>query len=152
MESDSHYCRIHCPSCDWQAVCDSTELHRRLQVAGMLKRETDPEWEYLLELFSSLAARLSCDNCSHAGLVCEEAVIDDEDGWPEARQCEVCKEVIPLERLEVFPEAKRCAACQDSGNQNEAEYCDFCGAIMEVRQSSSGITRYKMVCSECGRL
>jgi len=154
MEADSHLCRLRCPACDWQTICDSVDVLGRVQVAGMLKRETDPEWGYLFELFSSVAKRLSCESCSHQGLVCEEVDADDEGDWPEARKCEVCKQVIPAERLEVFPKALRCAVCQESnapGADDEVEYCGRCGAVMTMRQSASGITRYKMVCSECGR-
>ena len=73
--------------------------------------------------------------------------------WAESRKCEICHKPIPAERLELYPNATRCAACESCSEESHgaAEYCRICGGIMVIKMArGSGISRYKMVCRDCG--
>ena len=77
---------------------------------------------------------------------------DDWDDWGGAVACQGCRQPIPRERLDIFPGTKLCAACQqkdDSGANDEPEFCPRCGDIMSVRLKS-GTSRYVMSCPSCG--
>lgn len=148
------YLELRCPQCASVAQCGPEQLLKRLQQIGMLRRVKDPEWQLLCELAPSAAARFTCPQCEHVGLLAGAAQSDDDDDWGLGRSCTSCSKPIPPERVELFPDAKLCAACQQShdtgGAREEPEYCPKCGALMTVRQSrGGGITRYVMACSEC---
>ncbi len=104
------------------------------------------------ELFVSTAERFKCANCEHVGLQVTDAHDDDLGDWGEAIACKGCRKPIPPERLEIFPGTTLCATCQqkdDSGANDEPEYCPRCGDIMSV-QLKSGTSRYVMSCPGCG--
>jgi RNA polymerase-binding transcription factor DksA len=72
--------------------------------------------------------------------------------WEQVVVCEICREPIPRERLEIKPNATRCVACQDAADRGrsfvEPDYCPKCGSLLELRVSrSGGITRYKLWCT-----
>ena len=155
MDTDDgpFYC-LACPHCGKDAICSLLEMITRLRDGGMLRRAAKPETALVVELFTSSAAVFNCEGCGHAGLTVQPADIDDD--WGEGPKCEVCGCAIPAERLQVFPGTRRCVPCQASGAQPDvreaADFCTYCGGLMTMRQSgASGITRYKMVCSDCGR-
>jgi hypothetical protein len=123
---------------------------------GLLKRATHPPEEMVSELLALHARRLACDQCQHLGLVYgdpRDKDVDDDDGdWQQAVVCEVCRQPIPPERVEIFPDARRCVACQDVADRgeepDEPEFCEKCGALVELRVSrGGGITRYKRFCT-----
>ena len=154
MSPNSCFYRLTCRRCGCEQVCGIEELTKRLRAAGMLRREAKPDRDVVIELFNTSVSQFSCDECNQAGLAIEPAEIDDD--WGDTRRCEVCKSVIPAERLEIFPDAKRCVNCEASGaeldEREEADFCRFCGGLMTLRQTGgNGITRHKMVCSDCGR-
>lgn len=124
----------------------------RLQALGKLRRAVDPEEALVVELFSTSAEVMRCASCGHVGLHVGEAVAHDD--WDDVRKCEGCGQTIPAERLEVFPDARRCVACESRGvtSADEREFCPACGGLMVMRQSAAGgITRYVMVCNDCGK-
>jgi ssDNA-binding Zn-finger/Zn-ribbon topoisomerase 1 len=94
---------------------------------------------------------LSCDACGGKGLCRGEA--DDSAGdWQQAIVCEICRQPIDPDRLEMFPAARRCVRCQDAAERNAlptpAEYCPRCGSLLELRVSrGGGLTRYKLFCT-----
>jgi len=149
--------RLSCPQCSWQALCNQAEVEHRLRELGLLRRAPHPPGELVAELLTANVARLRCDACQAVGLAIsepEENWGEDSDGgdWQQAVVCEVCKKLIPPERIEVFPDAKRCVDCQgvaDRGEDvEEPEFCPKCGSLVELRVSrGTGITRYKRFCT-----
>ncbi len=160
MDSRPQIVVATCSNCQSESLCGPPEMQQWLRDIGMLRRSEKPEAELVAELFAQSSHQFRCGECGAVGMrLAPPAVPDDEvaedDEWLEVRKCEICKQPIPSERLEVFPDARRCVACQSSGAEaveEEFEYCRHCGAVMELRQTGgSGITRYRMVCSECKR-
>lgn len=151
MSSRDHTLMLRCPDCDWSELCDLTGMRAWLHTLGMLRRVTDPEPAMLVELFRKSRERFECPECD-ATLLIEQPT---EGDWGEAKTCQACGQVIPAERLAAIPSATTCAACQEKLDRGEvlgeAEYCDYCGGIMVMRKSTSGVTRYLMRCSDCGR-
>jgi len=145
--------RLMCPQCGWQTTCGEVEIARRLRVLGLLKREAKPAEDLVRELLIANARRLACDQCQTAGLVFSEPEKPEDSGdWQQAIVCEVCKQPIPPERVEVFPDAKRCVGCQDVADRGEEpeepEFCEKCGSLVELRVShAGGMTRYKRFCT-----
>ncbi len=134
---------------------DPAGAARWLSAAGRLKSKSEATREELRELALALAPQIACDACGELRLTAL-LVEDDPADWPEARRCEECGQLIPSERLEVFPQTTLCTACQgrdERGEQSgEVEYCPACGSPMVLRLSrGAGIRRYAMECSGCGR-
>lgn len=147
--------RLHCGDCSFGELCDPKEMLARLRMLGMMRRAEEPKAEIVAELFVTAAQRLSCPECGRQGLAATPAEEDDGD-WGQARACKRCGEPIPAERVELFPDVEHCATCQgksDVGDhQDEREFCPHCGGVMQMQQSrGSGLARYAMVCSGCGR-
>ena len=143
--------RIVCSECESSRVFGPEEMLTHLRGAGMLRRDAKPLFEIVIELFTGHLANMNCEACGSASLQFGEWK-DDFDDWGDARLCEVCKQEIPPERLEIFPDEVRCAACKDKPMADEAEFCSFCGGLLVTRKSSgTGITRYRSVCSDCGK-
>ncbi len=149
------YLELTCRVCGHRTVVGPTQMLERLRDVGMLRREKEPDLHLVHELFVARLDQLACDACHQVGL--QWQLLDDwEDDWQQGRDCEVCHQRIPAERLEVFPDTRRCRDCQQSAERGEdsaePEYCPRCGAIMQLRlQRGSGITRYVMSCRDCGR-
>lgn len=151
---------LSCSKCGWRTVASEDELARRLRILGLLRRSPHPPPEIVTELLRANAYRLACDACHQTGLTIVGADdggplgnrATDEGDWQQAVVCQICREPIPLERLEVFPKAKCCAKCQDVadkiGDPAAPEFCPRCGALLEIRVSrAGGITRYKQFCT-----
>lgn len=154
---------LACAKCGWQTTSGEDEIARRLRTLGLLRRSPHPLSEVVNELLKANVHRLTCDACLQTGLynpsfstgisVRRSAAPDDDEGdWQQARICELCREPISPDRLEVFPAAKRCAKCQDiaerGADPDPVEYCPKCGSVLEMRVSSGGgITRYKQFCT-----
>jgi hypothetical protein len=154
---------LACSKCQWRTVCGEEELARRLRTLGLLRRSPHPPSELVSELLRLNAHRLTCDACQHVGLT----IVADSDGgrlgtaslaqeddgdWQQAVICQICREPISPERLEIFPNSKRCAKCQDLADRGAEpeppEFCPKCGALLEMRVSQGGgITRYKQFCT-----
>jgi len=144
---------LTCSQCDWQTTCGEVEVARRLRLLGLLRRAAHPPEEMVRELLATHAGELTCDQCRTAGLVYSEpAAVSDQDDWQQAVVCELCRQPIPPERVEVFPSARRCVGCQDLADRGEEpeelEFCEKCGALVELRVShAGGLTRYKRFCT-----
>lgn len=145
---------LTCTNCGWRTVCGRDEAIGRLRVMGSLRREKEPEGEVVAELLIDTAPRMTCPLCKEKRLVARPSTDDvADDDWQAAVLCEICREPIDPERLEVLPGTKRCAKCQGKSeagtlDEFEPEYCPNCGALVEVRVSrGGGITRYKRVCT-----
>ena len=144
---------LTCPQCGWQTTCGEADIARRLRTLGLLKRTAHPPEEMVRELLKSNVGKLRCDQCQQAGLISgDPAEVDDEGDWQQAVVCEVCRQPIPPERVEIFPHARRCVECQDVADRgeepDEPEFCEKCGALVELRVSrGGGITRYKRFCT-----
>lgn len=155
MDSRNPRIELQCPHCGVSERLDELAVVHRLQAAGMLRREKEPDWELAEQLLRSRANDLSCSDCGVTGL--NVLIVDrtDVDEWGDDRNCERCGKVIPTERLEVFPDSRLCSACQQKSEQGdsgeEAEFCSHCGAVLKLRQSQRGLARYVMVCPDCGR-
>ena len=142
--------QLECGGCGWRKVFGPEEMAERLRTVGKLRREAKPEWQMVFELFRLEAQNISCSSCGQQEMKVGP-VSDDFDDWGQAKKCEVCKANIPPERLEIFPESTRCAKCQDAPS-TERDFCDFCGGVMQISTSRGpGISRYRAVCSDCGR-
>ena len=130
----------------------------RLRAAGMLRREKEPSAELVAELLSTATGRFICSECGGLGLTVAplEDEFDDEPWGQTERQCTSCAQVIPAERVELFPDVTLCVKCQRideaGGPADTPDYCPKCGAVMTTRlHSGSGITRYQITCPQCGR-
>ncbi|MHB0959657.1 MAG: TraR/DksA family transcriptional regulator [Pirellulaceae bacterium] len=149
------YFELTCSACGKHEIVGPLQMLERLRAAGMLKREKEPDWELVCELFRTQPALHSCVNCGSDAVLLAPYVERAED-WEETRRCERCQTKIPLDRLEVFPDTRLCVACQQRHDRDEPEgepeYCPRCGTIMQLRLSrSSGIAHYLMYCPACGR-
>jgi hypothetical protein len=124
----------------------------------MLRRNQQPTTEEMRELLPVAAAKVSCPACGGRGIHVGQAEGDDDADWPAGRRCQSCGQVIPAERLEVFPEAELCVNCQgrveDRLPQRTDEFCERCGWPLVVRPSRGrGISRQVLACSnpDCRR-
>ena len=146
-----------CESCEFTERLEKSALANWLKSCGRMKRDAKPEVPLMMELGKLDAAAASCPQCGAVGLVLEPPADEDEADWGDARRCESCHATIEPLRLEVFPDSTRCAACQAKEEQGEltspedVDYCSHCGGIMTVKMQGSGVSRYSMVCSDCGR-
>ncbi len=68
MSTPSRRMRLICPQCAAGSVCGPQEMLQRLRSLGMLRREKEPDWDLVAELFRSAAGRLPCDECGQVGL------------------------------------------------------------------------------------
>jgi hypothetical protein len=145
--------QLDCSACGWRTLCGEAEILRRLRTGGQFRRATDPPEEIVREVLLAHSGALTCDECKTAGLrVTLDPVQDDGDEWEQAVVCEICREPIPAERLEIKPNATRCVACQDAADRGrsfvEPDYCPKCGSLLELRVShGGGVTRYKLWCT-----
>lgn len=143
---------LHCPDCHWRTVLGLADATARLRLVGLLRREKAPDEAVVAELLPGAAERMTCPTCKRIGLLVQEADDEDEDDWQAAVLCEVCRQPIPPERLEVAPDATRCVACQAKAETGalpeEPDFCPKCGALVELRVSrGGGLTRYKRFCT-----
>lgn len=143
-----------CPSCHWRTASGRDDAIARLRRIGLLRREPDPEDDYLSTLLIDAAQRMACPACHRPGLRAAKADATEDDGdWQAAVLCELCRQPIPPERIAALPGVKRCAVCQQQAEAgqaaaDDAEFCPQCGALLDVRVSrGTGITRYKRVCT-----
>ena len=155
MTNSPRLVELGCPRCGETSLSSAGEIAHRLAANGMLRRESDPEWEVMVELLKSLASSLTCSDCAHQGLVVREADEFDDEAWGMGRRCEMCGQPIPPERLEIFPDSRTCAICKNRDEQGmiseDIEFCPKCGGVMELKPSRGvGITRYTYRCTECG--
>ncbi|MDG2383633.1 MAG: hypothetical protein P8N76_18315 [Pirellulaceae bacterium] len=141
--------QLRCPICNQRKLCGPEEMLQILRDAGMLRREAKPDWPIMLELFSHHCQNLRCRDCGHNELLLEEA--RDDFDFDDSRACEVCRKLIPPERIEIFPNAQRCATCQDKPSTQADDFCSRCGGLVSVRtQGGAGVSRYVAVCADCG--
>ena len=144
---------LSCRNCGWQTVCGCADAITRLRLVGLLRRDREPEEDYVAALLVEAAPQMTCPLCKEKTLAARPSVDDVNDDWQAAVLCEICREPIDPERLEAIPGTKRCAACQGKSETGqlsdiEPDYCPNCGALVEVRVSrGSGITRYRRVCT-----
>ena len=148
---------LRCAHCNSKAVLGLELLTERLRNLGMLRRESKPDWEFLIALLDEGARKLICDDCHRPGQIVEVLENEDDADWGEGKKCEGCGAAIPPERLEIFPDTEYCPDCQAKAETGEVpgaelEYCQYCGDIMETaRAGGSGIARYVMRCRGCRR-
>jgi hypothetical protein len=147
---------LTCRNCGWRTVSGTVDAAARLRILGSLRDEPDPDEHTLAAMLVDSTPRMTCRICKEKQLFAtpSAAAADFDDGdWQQAVLCEVCREPIASERLDAIPNAKRCAACQGKAEagvlvDDEPEYCEHCGAIVELRVTrGSGITRYKRFCT-----
>ena len=125
----------------------------RLRLVGQLRRDKNPDDAIVLALLSESAPRMTCPGCKAIGLAVSDVdELDDDGDWQAAVLCEICRQPIDPERLEVLPEARRCTDCQHKSEtgtlpDDDPEFCPRCGALVELRVSRGGITRYKRFCT-----
>lgn len=148
MSLREHF-ELYCPTCRARLELGPTLMLTKLQQVGMVRRDSEPTSDLLLELFRHKIDSFSCDNCGGSGLQVRAA----SDEWGQVRDCAACGKRIPAERVELFPKADLCAGCQtsaDRGGGADAEYCPRCGSIMTARAVyGRGITRYSLSCPAC---
>jgi hypothetical protein len=145
---------LTCRHCGWRTACGVDDAIGRLRMIGLLRRERDPDADFVAALLVVSAPRMTCPICKEKRLAASPNDVSDEnDQWQAVVLCEVCRTPIPPERLEAVPTTLRCAKCQglaesDRLPDTEPDYCPHCGALVEVRVSrGSGLTRYKRVCT-----
>ncbi len=150
----NHVASLTCSQCAWTTLCSDLDIIAWLQRHGRLRRAEQPGADLAAEMFRVTADRFACPECGAVGLAV--GAPGEEDEWTVGRACEVCRQPIAPERLEVFPDTRVCPACKDAEEKGESaevpDYCPRCGAIMHLRPSrGAGISRYQMVCPECRR-
>ncbi len=144
--------QLVCSKCAERTTQGPVQMLSLLRSMGMLKRESEANDQIVWELMRAAAHRIACPSCGHTGVTLERVAEEHLTGdWLESRACEICGQVIPSERLELYPDCQRCAACQDKGQTDEdrIEYCPRCGDIMDLKPRSGGIARYAMKCRSC---
>ena len=149
---------FHCPACRHTESSDSERLILRLQGAGLLKRASRDErkdLDYLLALARTVVDKWPCPACGAGGLTVEE-IDGPADDFEVGQPCAACGQMIPAERMELFPDTTLCTACQSivdrGGTPDTQEYCPRCGSLMQIRAGrSSGVARYALVCTQCRR-
>ena len=145
---------LRCNKCATEHRLTDAQMLERLQMRGMLRRETKPDAELLRELMSTIIKDAPCADCGGLGATLHDDWCDD---WSDDVQCKGCKTTIPPERLEVFPDTTYCPACQSSREAGgspgeEEEYCPRCGGIMSLaRRGGAGLAGYQMACGDCGK-
>jgi hypothetical protein len=142
---------LTCSGCGHAEALDASGTARRLLAAGLLRSHSQASADELRELALALAGKLPCSSCRQVAL--KATVLDEAEGWPEARRCEDCGKPIDAERLEVFPDAKLCPDCQRQeergATSGTGEFCPTCGSPLVVRPSNGrGVHRYVLVCSK----
>lgn len=150
---------LTCTDCGWRTVCGPDDIAMRLRLIGLLRRDKNPDESILAELLAQSSSRMTCPACKRIGLKAGEPSTDEnEEDWQAAVLCEICRQAIAPERLEVFPDSKRCVSCQGKAEtgtlpDDDPEFCPRCGALVEIRVSrGSGLTRYKRFCTGGCRL
>ena len=155
MQTPRVFLKWNCPVCGRDEQSGRKELIGRLRDLGMLRRDDGRDLGLLLELARSRAGDIVCPACDAPGYLPQETSGDEFDDTPPPRPCLACGNVIPPERVELFPESDLCARCQEKVDRGEAlsgdDYCERCGSPMIVRKTSSGVTRYQQVCPQCRR-
>ena len=157
MNTPGRRMRLVCPQCAAGAVCGPQEMLLRLRSLGMLRREKEPDWDLVVELFRSAAGRLPCAECGQVGLRISPAEDDgDDEGWGGGRRCESCGQTIPEERVRMLPNVTLCVSCQQLRERGIAaqpvDYCPKCGAVRHLRlRSGDGLAGYRVYCPECRR-
>ena len=146
---------IECSGCGEQSVWRGPRILSFLQGLGMLRRGREPDDQTVRELFEARRGEVICPACG-IGRVEVRECDDDPDDWGE-RRCEVCRAVIPVERLSVMPDSQRCAGCQAAAESavdehaDEDAFCPRCGGRTETRLAGGvGLTRYREACTQCG--
>ena len=149
------FVRLRCPRCHSSTSCGADEIANRLLVAGKLRRGSQPEWEILVELFRAAAQSFGCDDCGAEGMIVGPADDGEDDGdWGGGKNCEACGRPIASERLQALPATTLCTDCASKEEAGESleprEFCPRCGAVMTLRQrTTGGLTRYQMICPGC---
>jgi hypothetical protein len=152
MNLSAYLRRVRCPECCWYAVWGPEQMLRALRSQGMLRRETQPAPEIILQLITVVLGQLTCPDCQSRQLALSPYDDTEDSDWAESRCCEVCRAAIPRERLEVFPRTRRCAKCQDQpvAAAVEDDFCPRCGGLLQLRLSrSAGTSRYVSHCPSC---
>lgn len=145
---------LQCIQCSSERRVTNQQLLELVQSHGMLRRESKPELELVLELMGTIIAKVSCDQCGGIGVLLQD---DWPDDWSTEVLCDGCKAIIPAERLEIFPDTRFCPTCQSSHESGvtpgeEVEYCLRCGGMMKLmKRGGAGLTGYTSVCSDCGK-
>jgi hypothetical protein len=157
MPAPSRWVRVTCPACSASSLWGPQQVLDRLRTVGLLRRQKEPDWDLIYEVFPSAVDRMVCSQCGQRGLSVAEAEDewDDEPSNP-GRCCSGCGQPIPPERLAAFPDTQRCITCQQTAERgedaSEPEYCPRCGTPMQLqRRRGSGLAGYQMVCPECRR-
>jgi len=149
------YFEWSCTDCGYVEQTVASELLRRLQQVGAMKRAEEPDLDIALELARSATVRFTCPRCKRGSLIPARASETEDDDWGDPKPCVACGKPIPAERVAFFPEVERCSACQtrvDNGGQLSGDdYCPHCGTPMVMRKTSGGITRYEQRCPQCRR-
>ena len=161
MKDVALHFRWKCPHCRQTASGGREQLVAQLRDANFLKRASKTELadvRYLLSLAASIRDRLTCPSCGGAGYLPalhegQDDVEDRDEDWGQSRPCLECGQLIPAERLELFPDMKLCVACQGKSDRGESDdapdYCPHCGTPRTLRQSRAGISRYEAYCPQC---
>lgn len=157
MAQSSYSTYLQCNSCENVEFADTMDLVDRLRKLGMLRRDAKPDGGVVKELVERMSDGFKCSTCGSVGMTANaEDPFDDED-WGQGRKCDRCSEIIPAERMEVFPDSRLCMKCQakaDSGDHDDGEvdYCAKCGDARQLRKRpGSGIAGYQMYCPTCRR-
>jgi DNA-directed RNA polymerase subunit M/transcription elongation factor TFIIS len=155
MKRSLHQKRVRCTQCQYEAVWGPEAIATRLREMGHLRRDHQPTIEWVEAVAAAVSDQFPCTRCGATGLVWDDVSDDDADFDVEtlARPCEVCRQPIPRERLEVYRQATRCARCQDQPAQpvDAADFCPRCGSVLEVRpRRGAGVARYAQTCPACG--
>lgn len=159
MTARSDFFRWSCPHCRYEEQTAADELFRRLQQLGLMKRAEEPDAAIGLELARTAGDRFPCPRCKRTGLQVEPSAAkpdDFDDEWGEPKPCAACGQLIPGERVMLFPTVELCTKCQqtlDSGRSTAGDdYCPHCGTPMTMRKGrGAGLTRYELVCLRCRR-
>jgi hypothetical protein len=148
---------FRCNQCGAMQSFTLAELTDQLRSLKFLRRSDQPDEATILELTrSSMASGVwpACETCGKKQF--SPPTLESTDfttEWNDEIPCESCGQIIPQERLELFPDSRSCVRCQQktekSGSNLDIEYCRHCGNILQIRLSSRRATSYRRYCPAC---
>lgn len=157
-----------CRHCKQENILTLEQLQALLYRAGLLRRIEKSDPTTILEVARGASQRIACESCKATGLMTQEATpedrkrvegstsaaFDDDEDWGDPKPCSRCRQLIPAERVALFPHITLCVKCQQADDRGEdsaeADYCPQCGTPRTVRKSTGrGLARYETYCPHC---
>jgi hypothetical protein len=150
---------LRCSQCHRSETWVFEELCNVLREKGFLRRQAEPTFELVQQIVQSCVRDGQWEPCSNCGSrrpvssLATQPELEADAAWGDTIYCEDCRAPIPPERLELFPNSRQCVKCQrrvENGTAPQAaEYCRFCGDLLQTKLVSRGVSSYRSYCPSC---